>query len=86
MGKCIQRARAAAKATRRKPTLTDGMESVAKNLRQFGYPDVTGPMIREIYDGWLTGKRFPDLPHGIIAGLAESQFDEHKDVLAALGD
>lgn len=60
------------------------MDSVAKGLREFGYPDVTGKMIREIYDQYKTGVRFPALPHGVIGGFAESQFDEVKDALARL--
>jgi hypothetical protein len=66
-----------AKAT---PTLNQGMEAVARNLREFGYPDVTAVMIRDIYDAWLMGKRYPDLPHGIIGGFAE----RHMETLAEL--
>jgi hypothetical protein len=70
--------------TQKRPTLDTGMEAVARSLREFGYPDVTAKMIREIYDQWVTGKRFPALPHGVIAGFAQSQFEEHADMLAAL--
>lgn len=67
-----------------KYTLGDAMEAVAKSLWDYGYPDVTAMMIREIYDQWKTGKRFPDLPHGVIGGFAESQFEEVKDALPKL--
>lgn len=68
----------------KRPTLSDAMEAVARNLREFGYPDVTRTMIREIYDQWVTGERYPDLPHGIIAGFAERQFADHAELLASL--
>ena len=67
-----------------KPTLNTAMEAIARNLREFGYGDVTGAMVREIYDQWKTGKRFPDLGHGVVGGFAESQFAEHQDMLAKL--
>jgi hypothetical protein len=72
-----------AKAT---PTLNQGMEAVARNLREFGYPDVTAVMIRDVYDAWLSGNRYPDLPHGIIGGFAERQFEENGETLAKLMD
>jgi hypothetical protein len=64
--------------------LDDAMESVAKSLREFGYPDATAEKMRAIYDAWEAGKRFPDLPHGILGGFAESQFDEVADKLKSL--
>jgi hypothetical protein len=70
-----------AKAT---PTLNQGMEAVARNLREFGYSDVTAVMIRDVYDAWLMGNRYPDLPHGIIGGFAERQFEENGEALAKL--
>jgi hypothetical protein len=70
-----------AKAT---PTLSQGMEAVARNLREFGYSDVTAAMIRHVYDAWLSGNRYPDLPHGIIGGFAEKQFEENGEMLAKL--
>ena len=57
-------------------TLDRAMEAVARSLREFGYSDVTAKMTREIYDAWKDGKRFPELPHGVIGGFAESQFSE----------
>lgn len=84
MGEGLKRAKAAAKASRKTFTLSDAMESVARSLREYGYPDVTATMIREIYDAYETGKRFPDLPHSVIGGFAESQFDEVADKLRTL--
>ena len=86
MGEGLKRANRAARASRAKPNLAQGMEAVARNLREFGYPDVRGPMIREIYDQWREGKRYPDLPHGVIGALAERQFEENKALLSALSD
>lgn len=84
MGEGMKRAKAAAKATRKPYTLADAMESVAKSLREYGYPDVTAAMVREIYDAYETGKRFPDLPHSVIGGFAQSQFDEVATALKML--
>lgn len=67
-----------------KYTLDDAMGSVAKSLREFGYPDVTAKMVREIYDAYESGKRFPDLPHGVVGGFAESQFNDVATELKAL--
>ena len=84
MGEGLKRARAAAKASRNPYSLGDAMEAVARSLREFGYTDVTAKSVREIYDAWLAGKRFPDLPHGVIGGFAERQFDEVADKLKSL--
>lgn len=84
MGEGMKRARAAARASRRTYTLSDAMEAVARSLREFGYPDVTAAMTREIFDAWEAGKRFPDLPHGVIGGFAERQFDEVADKVKSL--
>lgn len=63
-------------------TLDKAMESVASSLREFGYPDVTAKMIREIYDAYERGDE--KLPHGVIGMFAKRQFDEVKDALKAL--
>lgn len=84
MGKGLKRARAAARATQKPYDLTDAMEAVARSLREFGYPDTTASMIREVYDAWEVGKRFPNLPHDIIGGFAERQFDEVADKIKSL--
>lgn len=84
MGAGLKRAKAMAKASRKPYSLGDAMEAVARSLREYGYPDVTATMIREIYDQWLLGKRFPDLPHSVIGGFAERQFDEVADKIKTL--
>ena len=54
--------------------LTKACDAVARNLVDFGYRDVTGAMIREIYDAMKAGK---PLPHGVIGKFAESQIRDH---------
>lgn len=54
--------------------------SVARSLREFGYPDVTTEMISECLDAFNNGKRDTALPHGVIGALASSQFEEVEDV------
>lgn len=51
-------------------------ESVAKGLRDFGYPDVTADTVKPILDAWLGGKRDFDLPSGVIGLIAGRQFDD----------
>lgn len=84
MGEGLKRARKAAPAPRQPYMLDDAMEAVARSLREFGYPDVTALMIREIFDVWETGKRFPHLPHGVIGAFAERQFGEVADKIKKL--
>jgi len=59
-------------------------DGIAKALREFGYPDCTAEMVGDVYDAYKTGKRFPDLPHGIIGGFAESQIKEVEDLVKVL--
>lgn len=60
-------------------TKTHACKTVAKSLREFGYPDVTPAMIYECLDAWLAGKRDMELPHGIIGAFASRQFDEVEE-------
>lgn len=55
-------------------------ETVAKDLREFGYPECTAKMIGECLDAWLAGKRDLELPHGIIGAFASRQFDDVERV------
>jgi hypothetical protein len=55
-------------------TFNDAMESVARSLREFGYPACSAAMVSEVYDAWETGK---PLPHGIIGMMAQGQFEEN---------
>ncbi len=57
-------------------------EAVAKSLREFGYPDTTGAMIKETHDAMLEGKTGADLPHGVVSRFAEDQL---KDAFDRLG-
>lgn len=71
-------------------TKQQACENVARDLRHFGYPDVTAKTIRPILDAWLAGKRDSALPKGVIGMIAGRQFDEIEEerpgVLAALKD
>ena len=49
-------------------------KAVARNLREFGYPDVTTEMVEEIHGAFKAGT---PLPHGIIGMMAGGQFEEH---------
>lgn len=46
-------------------------EAIARNLREFGYPDVTGRMIREIHDALVRSDKL--IPHGVIGMFAKKQ-------------
>lgn len=67
------------------PTMADACESVAKSLREFGYPDATASMV---WDCWVAmtehGKSDEDMPHGIVGRFAYSQLDEHRSMLMGL--
>lgn len=76
MGDGLKRAKAAAKASRKPYTRNDAAASVARGLREFGYPDATTEKMREVLDAWLAGKRGSDLPHGVLGMFAERQFEE----------
>lgn len=74
----------------KKMTKNEACATVAKDLREFGYPDTSTQMIREVLDQWLTGKRDSALPHGIIGMFAGKQFDDIEEAapghLAGLAD
>jgi hypothetical protein len=54
-------------------------KSIAKGLREYGYPDTSPAMINEILVEYRTGKRDLELPHGVIGAFASSQLDELYD-------
>lgn len=69
----------------RKPyTKADGFESVARSLREFGYPDATAAMVKDIYAAMKRGDR--TMPHGIVGMFAESQIKEVGKAFDALPD
>lgn len=69
-------------------TRSDVARPVAKSLREFGYPDCSTEMVKDVLDAWLSGKREHDLPHGVIGMMAGRQFEEVEEaspgMLAAL--
>ena len=44
---------------------------IAKNLREFGYPDVTAEMVRDTHAAMKEGK--DNMPHGIVGMFAQRQ-------------
>lgn len=65
---------------RKRMTKASACETVARDLRKFGYPDVTGAMVREVLDAWLAGASETDLPHGVVGMFAARQFDDAEKV------
>ena len=63
-------------------TLAQAYESVAKSLREFGYPDATAQMVRDTHDAIKAGKA--EMPHGIVGRFAESQLREAETLLSRL--
>lgn len=62
----------------RKITIAMLCDAVARNLREFGYRDVSGPMIEDVWQAMKAGKTGSDLPHGIVGQFAESQITDHR--------
>jgi hypothetical protein len=59
------------------PKLTMAYQAAARNLREFGYADITPDMIREAHEAWLAGR---DLPHGVIGMFAKGYFEDHPEL------
>ncbi len=61
-------------------------EVIAESLREFGYPDATADMIREVHEAMRPHQSSPevDLPHGVVGLFAESQIKEAWEFLEAL--
>jgi hypothetical protein len=57
--------------------LTEAYAAVAGSLKEFGYPDVTTEMIREIHDAI---KAEAPLPHGVIGRFARDQIEEYASL------
>ena len=51
-------------------------EAIAKDLNEFGYPDVTWGMIKTIHESYKQGKRESELPHGVIGMFAQSHIED----------
>jgi hypothetical protein len=60
-------------------TRSDAAAPIAKSLREFGYPDASTEMLKEVIDAYLAGDGGSDLPHGIIGRMAESQIEEIEE-------
>ena len=69
---------------KRKITKQTAFESVARSLREFGYPDVTAQMVEDTWNAMKEGKKDADLPHGIVGRFAESQLSEHRNIIEQL--
>lgn len=50
--------------------------AIARNLRDFGYPDVDAKMIAETYQAMQAGT---ELPHGIVGMFAKRQIEELQE-------
>ena len=54
------------------------VQSIAKGLREFGYPDVTPAMVQEVIDAYKAGKRDDKLPHGVLGLMIESMIERPR--------
>jgi len=54
-----------------------GFKAIAENLIEFGYPDITGEMIEDVYIALKDGS---ELPHGVIGMFAGSQIYDHPEI------
>ncbi|KKM95725.1 hypothetical protein LCGC14_1185370 [marine sediment metagenome] len=57
--------------------LEEGYKEIARNLREFGYPDATTQMIRETHEAMQNGAK---LPHGIIGMFAKAQIERYPKI------
>ncbi len=55
--------------------------AIARNLREFGYPDVTAAMIADVHQAVEDGQ---PLPHGIIGLFAKDQLRENPEIFGEL--
>lgn len=56
--------------------LEQGFEAQARNLREFGYPDVTAELVAAAHADWKAGNE----PKDVIARFCESAFEEHPQI------
>lgn len=61
--------------------LQQGYEAVTKSLVEFGYPDTTPAMVREIHEAMKAGK---EIPHGIIGRFAEGQIKDYPEIFGQI--
>lgn len=60
-------------------TKTDIENAVARALQEFGYPDATPTVVRDVLTAYLLGKRGSELPHGVVGLFAESHIKEIEE-------
>lgn len=65
-------------------TKKDGFESVAKSLREFGYPDASAEMVEATWNAMERGD--DEMPHGVVGMFAKSQLDEVRERFRELPD
>ena len=65
----------------RKITLSDIYETIARSLREFGYPDATAATVRETHAAMKSGE---GIPHGIVGRFAEGQLIDYGNELDRL--
>lgn len=63
-------------------TLATVYETVARSLREFGYPDCAAQMIRDTHEAMKRGDE--TMPHGIIGMFAQRQLEEAGEALNRL--
>lgn len=63
------------------PTMKDVYEAIARNLREFGYPDASATMIEETHKAMKAGQ---PLPHGVVGMFAQSQIQNNADMIAKI--
>lgn len=53
-------------------------KAIARNLREFGYPDVTPEMIQETHEAIDAGAADSggDLPHGVVGMFAKGMLED----------
>lgn len=60
-------------------TFRIGCASIARDLREFGYPDVTAEMVREVVEAYRRGD--PKMPHGVVGIIIKSKMDDERSAL-----
>ena len=63
-------------------TLQTAYETVARSLREFGYPDASADMVKATHNAMKAGNA--EMPHGIVGMFAQSQLQEAGTALDSL--
>ena len=58
-------------------TFRVGCAAIARDLREFGYPDVTAHMVHEVVEAYKRGD--PVMPHGVVGAIIKSKMDDAKE-------